>query len=550
MLLILLSATSLSAETVLAKGQVILDYDGSGQPNADNTGLEGVLVSSLTSITRTDADGRFTLSIDAARDTIFVIKPANTQYPVNQDQLPQFYYHHQPEGSLHTERLRYRGIDPTGPLPDELIFPLLPTEAAENFRVIALTDTQAQSHRELDFLRDSIVAPLVGQEADFVLNTGDIIFDELSLLPRHNRLFGALGKPVFNVAGNHDLDFASPDRANAFETYRRLYGPTYYAFFHGEVCFIALDNLNYFGENQGDYPFRTRGQGAYSGEIDPAQLRWLAQLIEHVPEDKLIVLYSHIPLRTTLNDRASNNTTNLNALLDLLADRSQVYALAGHTHTMEHLWLGPEDGWTGPGTFHHQILSAASGAWFSGPGNPDGLPYAIQADGTPPGYYFIEFSGNKYTPRFFPAAHHTDDQIRIHLDTDFMSQGDWALAHRHPGEIGHSLSAAQLFETLPLYANVFDGCEQTEVHFRVDDRPYQAMTRVFDVDPWMWLYREFSNRGESISTRRDVNPPAKTPHLWKANFPTDLQPGPHSITVRAKSPRGDWEATKVIEVVE
>ena len=49
--------------------------------------------------------------------------------------LPRFYYIHQPAGSPQSLNLRYRGIDPTGPLPDSVDFALKKADEPQKFDV-------------------------------------------------------------------------------------------------------------------------------------------------------------------------------------------------------------------------------------------------------------------------------------------------------------------------------------------------------------------------------------------------------------------------------
>ena len=100
--------------------------------------------------------------------------------------LPQFYYIHQPNGS--PEGLRYQGIDPTGPLPGSIDFPLLPRPEHESFEALLFADTQPQTNRELDYIRDDIIPELIGTEAVFGMTMGDILYDDLSMFPRYNAI--------------------------------------------------------------------------------------------------------------------------------------------------------------------------------------------------------------------------------------------------------------------------------------------------------------------------------------------------------------------------
>jgi len=49
--------------------------------------------------------------------------------------------------------------------------------------VILFTDPQPESGAELDFVRETALANVVGTKAAFGMTTGDIMFDDLSLYP-------------------------------------------------------------------------------------------------------------------------------------------------------------------------------------------------------------------------------------------------------------------------------------------------------------------------------------------------------------------------------
>ena len=74
------------------------------------------------------------------------------------------------------------------------------------------TDPQPESEVEVDFIREDVIASLGQTKARFGLTAGDIMFDDLSLYERYNRLIGTIGLPWWNVGGNHDLNFEAPDR--------------------------------------------------------------------------------------------------------------------------------------------------------------------------------------------------------------------------------------------------------------------------------------------------------------------------------------------------
>ena len=262
-------------------GTVYENRSGGARRQPGDPGIAGVLVSNGRDVAKTDAAGRYTLPVDD-ESIIFVIKPTGYAVPVDADQLPRFYYIHQPAGTPPNLNLRYRGIAPTGPLPDAVDFPLTKRAEPQKFEVILFTDPQPESPVEVDFIRDDVVTGLIGNtDAAFGMTTGDIMFDDLSLYPRLNRIIGTIGLPWYNIGGNHDLDYEAPDARYSRETFKRTYGPASYAFEYGGALFLMLDNVNYLGFD----PAKPRGGGAFEGRIGERQLAFVANVLENYPAD-------------------------------------------------------------------------------------------------------------------------------------------------------------------------------------------------------------------------------------------------------------------------
>ncbi len=154
------------------------------------------------------------------------------------------------------------------------------------------TDPQPESDAEVDFIREDVIEALAGTRAKFGLTAGDIMFDDLSLYERYNAIVGAIGLAWWNVGGNHDLNFEAPDRRYSRETYRRVFGPNYYAFFYAQTLFLMLDDVDYLGPDAA----RPHGAGRYQGKIDAAQLEFVRAVLAQTPPEALIVLVTHIPL--------------------------------------------------------------------------------------------------------------------------------------------------------------------------------------------------------------------------------------------------------------
>lgn len=265
-----------------ATGRVFLDSNRNGLLDASETGVPGVRVSNGLDVVTTDNDGRYTLPIDE-QSIIFITKPRDHAIPVNAHMLPQFYYIHQPAGS--PEGMRYAGIAPTGPLPEQIDFPLIERKESQQFEAILFADPQPQTQRELDYIRDDVIAELIGTDAAFGMTMGDILYDDLSMFPRYNALIAQIGIPWYNVPGNHEINFEAKDDEHSLETFKKFFGPPYYAFEYADALFVVLDNIDYKGRGEAD-PGDIRGNGGYEARISKRQLRWLEKELEFVDKDR------------------------------------------------------------------------------------------------------------------------------------------------------------------------------------------------------------------------------------------------------------------------
>ena len=378
------------AQGATVSGVVFEDRDGSGAAGPANPGLAGVLVSNGRDVAVTGADGRYTLPLpDAA--TIFVVKPAGFMPPLDPaTNLPRFCRLHQPQGSPASLNLLFEGIAPTGPMPASLDFPLKRQDEPNAFDVVLVADPQPETEAEVDFVREDLIQALAHTDAKFGLTAGDVMFDDLSLYPRFNAIIGTIGLPWWTIGGNHDLNFEAPDRTYSRETFKRVFGPNYYAFFYGPTLFLMLDNVDYLGPD----PAKPRGSGKYEGRFDEAQLDFVRNVLAHTPDNTLIVAVMHIPLRTFLGTDAYQNTANKEALFKLIDGRKATVSFSGHTHTTEHHYFGAADGWTGETPHHHHVLTALSGSWWSGPFDHRGVATADSWDGTPNGFHILSVDGD------------------------------------------------------------------------------------------------------------------------------------------------------------
>lgn len=527
-----------------ARGTVYLDANGNGARDAGETGLARIRVSNGRDIVTTGDDGAYSIAIEDG-DVLFVIKPTGYMTALDADMLPRFHYIHQPGGTPSDIKLHYPGIAPTGPLPDAIDFPLVEREEPSRFDVILFADTQPQSDAEIDFLRDDVVAELIGTDAAFAVTVGDIMFDDLSLFPRFNAVMGRMGVPVYNVPGNHELNFRSPNDRYSLETYKRVVGPPTYAWEYGGVHFIAIDNVNYLGFQQGREEPTYRGNGVYEGRIPDSALTFVKNYLAPLPKDAPVVIFHHIPLRTYQGpDQPNTNTMNKEALFALLEGRSNLYAAQGHTHTTEHHYFASEDGFEGPEPFHSHVLTTVSGSWWSGPNDARGVPLALQRDGTPNGYHVATFDGQDLSVRYKAASLPADYQMRIMVDAAFHHIREEIYRDFRHGELLNGRLTTDQLGAADLLVNVFDGGPDTDVSFAVNGGEPIPMTRVNEPDP---------AAHELFARHKDVKKPwveaEITSHLWRADLPTDLPPGTHTVAVTATDEFGATHTShRVVEV--
>ena len=512
------------AQEATVSGIVFEDRDGSGSPSPANPGLADVLVSNGRDVAVTGADGRYTLPLpDEA--TIFVVKPSGFMAPIDPlTRLPRFYRHHQPLGSPPALNLTFEGLGPTGAMPASVDFPLKRQDEPTVFDVVMVTDPQPETEAEVDFIREDLIEALAGTGAKFGLTAGDIMFDDLSLYPRLNAIFGAIGLPWWNVGGNHDLNFEAPNRKYSRETYKRFFGPNYYAFFYGETLFLMLDDVDYLGPD----PAKPRGAGKYEGRLDEAQLDFARNVLAHAPPEWLVVAVIHIPIRTYLGTEPWQNLVNKDAFFKLIEDRKYAVSFSGHTHTTEHHYFGAEDGWNGAEPHHHHVLTALSGSWWSGPFDHRGVASADSRDGTPNGFHILSIDGARYATRFVPAKEPNGRQMRLSIDSRFHGISKEAdLEFRQPRILGSPVPRAAIGAST-LIANVFDGGDRTKVTMAIGDRAPVAMTRQARPDPFV---EEVFARNEA--TKKPWVRADNSSHIWTARLPRDLEPGAYRVVVEA-----------------
>ena len=224
-------------------GTVFHDLSRDGTRQEDEPGISDVVVSNGSDVVRTGPDGGYALPA-YENMTVMIAEPAAYDVPVNADGVPQF-FHHPTDGT--PKDLRYGGLAPTGPLPAEVNFPLVRTGVQEAFSCVMIGDTHPYSNTEVGYVRDSTLDTILELDlgdAECMVMLGDVMGDDLSLLPRFMSMFSIAGLLQYYVHGNR-FDFDATTDEHSADSWRELHGPDYYALEIGQVTFVALNNVVY-----------------------------------------------------------------------------------------------------------------------------------------------------------------------------------------------------------------------------------------------------------------------------------------------------------------
>jgi hypothetical protein len=573
------------------RGVVFEDRDGDGRHGEDEPGIAGVLVTNGLDVVVTDDRGHYEIAVREDMD-LSVVQPSGWQVPVDRRRVPQFHYSHKPGGS--TETLRFGGLPDTGPAPERVNFPLRRSSASERFDCAIVGDPQTYSNDEIGFFRHGVVTDLLDEGLgadDCMIYVGDVVGDDLELLDRLMSVGSSVGVPQWLVIGNHDLDLDATRRENASDTWRRIAAPSHYAFEIGQVTFITLNNMVFpCGERDAQRTgreFCLDERTQYNGRISDEQMQWLGNLLEQVPEDRLLVFLHHVPL-VSFTDAASprHQTDNAAKLYELVGERPAL-SLSGHTHTVEN--LAPGEGFAewresvgiGSVPFRHIIAGAASGAWWQGDFDIDGIPMALQRMGAPKGVLMLAFDGADYVERYRGTRIDPERGQWVSLNTPAFREWFERIAawKNDPGPDPHPtpplsihdlgdnslVTVDDLADGVYVTANVWAGSRETTVEARINGGEPFALERtqagdgeaVLEgapyADPSSFMrtltvarvaiesregdartqgYETFQgrpNRGVPQPQGRRVT--GRNVHLWRARLPENLSTGAHVLEV-------------------
>ena len=362
-------------------------------------------------------------------------------------------------------------------------------------RVALVGDPQVDDSTEMGYARRSVYRELRGRrDLDMCIFLGDLVNDNMSLLPESVGVVDSLPYQCFMVPGNHDRDVyrgpkSSMYRRRDLSTWRKAVGYVDTSFVRGNVRFVLMNNVRPSDSGMTDYV----------GGFTDRQKHWLDSVLNRgVGETRgrkpsrvcgtpaLTILATHIPF---------SQMKGRDSVLALIPDISRLLFVSGHTHFVSRDDSIPE-----------LIAGAACGSWWRGVRDSDGIPYALQSCGSPRGYFVADIHRNgTYDLSYKCVGRPAYDQLSA-----------WAVPIDSTGG------------SYRLYINVFGGSSDGVVRISGLGRKTYSCERSLmaapEVEQVIRLnasrsrdYRK-SHRDEFIPLRRKPSP-----HLWQT---TDLISGP------------------------
>ena len=362
-------------------------------------------------------------------------------------------------------------------------------------RVALVGDPQVDDSTEMGYARRSVYRELRGRrDLDMCIFLGDMVNDNMSLLPESVGVVDSLPYQSFMVPGNHDRDVyrgqkSSMYRQRDLSTWRKVVGYVDTSFVRGNVRFVLMNNVRPSDSGMTDYV----------GGFTDRQKHWLDSVLNMgVGETRgrkpssvgatpaLTILATHIPF---------SQMKGRDSVLALVPDTSRLLLVSGHTHSVSR-----DD------SLRELIVGAACGSWWRGVKDSDGIPYALQSCGAPRGYFVADIHRDgTYDLSYKCIGRPASEQLSA-----------WAVPSDSTGR------------SYRLYVNVFGGSSDGVVRISGLGRKTYSCERSLMTAPEVEQVIRFNasrsrdyrkaHRDEFIPLRRKPSP-----HLWQT---TGLISGP------------------------
>jgi hypothetical protein len=140
-----------------------------------------------------------------------------------------------------------------------------------------------------------------------------------------------------------------------------------------------------------------------------------------------------------------------------------------------------------------------------------------------------------------PAHDPARGQMRVMLDSQVHGPDKEVIRDYHPGALLAGPIGVDRVASTRLVVNFFDGGPRSKVEVSVGGRPWQALTKVERLDPFVV---------EVYERNRDSKKPwveaGKSSHVWQGGLPADLATGTHRVAVRGTDEYGRAHAASMV----
>ncbi|MEK6492721.1 calcineurin-like phosphoesterase family protein [Myroides odoratimimus] len=470
------------AQVKKVSGKVFEDLNRNGLYDKGEPLLKDVVISNGQDLVLTNKKGEYEVS--TLEDTqVFVIKPKGFQSALTVENKVCFYMPYQ-------DLKNKTNHD----------FPLYQTDESSPLKAVLLGDLQSDVLDDIHHVEKLVVSELVNTPPDLIFPLGDLVFDRLEIFDPLSKSLGLIGSPIYYVVGNHDLNFGKDKAVKDRDiSYKEAFGPSYYALEYGEELIIVLNNILPVNDKE------------YIGKIDEVQKQFLKNVLAHYQDthDKVKVMM-HIPIEF-MEDKEE--------FIDLFSAYKQVFVGVGHTHTQYHKYFDRIDNQA----IHQLVAGAVCGAWWQGPHDIEGIPFAMMYDGTWKGYWTLQTAGQYYHLSYKVSGRSEQKQIQVWAPE--VKEWDKSLEHLNDGYV---------------YANVFAGDRDTDVQISYDKgATWQKMEYYEGVDPQYTRLIELQKQGrfKNMNISNAVDAKRASKHLWRLCIPSGLAEEPQVIKVKAIDPR-------------
>ena len=349
--------------------------------------LGEVLVTDGFTFTVTDSQGRYSLELADKAEFVYLVTPKGYVADFSTG-VPQFYQRLEPSKTVYNFNLKQMKGDP------------------DHFVMIAMADTQLDTDADvtrmnnetLPDLKETISNYPEAQVAGIVL--GDITWDVYKHNMTYKEFARQTGIPIYPVIGNHDFDkYIEPGEGVDFaHIYKKDFGPLYYAVQLGEVYYVVLNNMIYYGNKRYKVTL----------EIEE-QMKWLELLLNCVlQQDKKVFIAMHAPLKPMSEYPLIPGGEKLKKML---MNKFHADILSGHFHLNSNTDIGA-------GIMEHN-LGAVCGTWWT---------CGVCRDGAPNGYQVFEGKGSEVTWYYKATGYDKNYQMTVYDKGRIMERPDAVVA--------------------------------------------------------------------------------------------------------------------------